>query len=265
MYIMMISSMTGTNNNMQAGRSGMNMQADSVTKNIQNQIAKAQKQLQELSSNEKMTLEEKMKKRQEIQQEITKLNQQLRQHQIQQRKEQQSKGTSMDDMHGGKQNAGMEKPGSKGSGLSQEGMQAMILADSSMKQAQVQGSVAARMEGRASVLKAEIKQDAGRNTEAKEAELAEAEQKAMNASAAQMNTFAGINQTVKEAANAEQDNKEDEADTKNGNKNSEMDKADNNEQETSSAANKMAATYTCGRTYSNKLSSLVSVKINEKV
>ena len=37
-----------------------------MSRNIQNQIANAQKQLQELSSNEEMTLEEKMKKRQEF-------------------------------------------------------------------------------------------------------------------------------------------------------------------------------------------------------
>ena len=83
--MMTIGNVTGTNNNMQAGRSGMNMQTDSVSKNIQNQIANAQKQLKEISSNEDMTMEEKMKKRQEIQQEITTLNQQLRQHQIEKR------------------------------------------------------------------------------------------------------------------------------------------------------------------------------------
>lgn len=226
---MMIGSMAGTNN-MQAGCSGMNMQTDAISKNIQKQIANAQKQLQELSSNEEMTPEEKMKKRQEIQQEITDLNQQLRQHQIEIRKEQQSKGTSMDDMLGRNQSEGRTKGGDKGTGLSQAGMQAMILADSSMKQAQVQGSVATRMEGRARVLKAEIKQDAGRNTKAKEAELAEVEQKAINASAAQMDTFASTNQAVKEAAKAERDSKEDEVDTKSESKDDKMDKADNNGQ-----------------------------------
>ena len=72
---------------------GMNMTkaTDSVSKNIQNQIANAQKQLQELSANKDMSIEEKMKKRQEIQQQITDLNNQLRQHQIEQRKEQQEK------------------------------------------------------------------------------------------------------------------------------------------------------------------------------
>jgi len=79
---------------------GMNRQmaTDYMSKNIQNQIANAQKQLQELSANKDMSIEEKMKKRQEIQQQITDLNNQLRQHQIEQRKEQQAKKSSMDDI-----------------------------------------------------------------------------------------------------------------------------------------------------------------------
>ena len=57
-----------------------NIGTDSVAKSIQNQIANAKKQLQELASNKDMQPEEKMKKKQEIQQEINSLNQQLRQH-----------------------------------------------------------------------------------------------------------------------------------------------------------------------------------------
>lgn len=208
--MMKVGSMNGTSfqgagGGVQAGNVGM--QNDSVSKNIQNQIANAQKQLQDLSANQEMTLEEKMKKRQEIQQEITNLNQQLRQHQIEQRKERQSKSSSVDELLGGKQNTG--KAGNKGNGLSQASMQAMISADSSMKQAQIQGNVATRMEGRAGVLKAEIKQDAGGNTEAKEVELAEAEQKAMSAAASQMNTLADANETMEKAAKADQGNKTD--------------------------------------------------------
>ena len=112
-----------------------------------------------------------MKKRQEIQQEINNLNQQLRQHQIEQRKEQQSKNSSsMDDMVAGTSNTSKKKD----TGLSQASMQAMLCADSSMKQAKVQGSMATQIQGRASVLESEIKQDAGKgNTEKKEEELAE--------------------------------------------------------------------------------------------
>ena len=214
--------------NAQAGWMKMNQAVDSYSKNMQNQIANAQKQLQDLSSNENLTLEEKMKKRQEIQKEISNLNQQLRQHQIEQRKEQQSKRTSMDDTLGGNQSKRTAKSGRKRSGLSQASMEAMISADSSMKQAQIQGGVAARMEGRAGVLKAEIKQDANGNTEAKEAELAEVEQKAANATASQINTIASANQAKEEAAKAEQSGIEDEADAKTRSK---TEKADKNGQE----------------------------------
>ncbi len=147
--------------NMQAGQRGMNQATDSYSRNIQNQIANAQKQLQELSSNEEMPLEEKMKRRQEIRQQISDLNMQLRQHQMEQRKEKQ--------------------------------------------QAKVHGSVATEMKGRANVLKAEIKQSG--STEAKEAELADLEQKAVNATASQMNKLAEVNKAASEAAAAERTKK----------------------------------------------------------
>lgn len=201
---MTMNGISGAGNNMQAGRSGMNMQMDSVSKNIQKQIANAQKQLQELSSNEDMTLEEKMKKRQEIQQEITTLNQQLRQHQIEQRKEQQSKGASMNDMLGGTRKAA--KAGDKGSGLSQAGMQAMISADASVKQAKVQGSMAAQMEGKAGVLESEIKMDKSRggNAEKKEEELADLQAKAQTAATAQISSLADASKMMEEASKTDQ-------------------------------------------------------------
>lgn len=203
---MRINGISGVNT--QATQMGMNQAMDSYSKNIQNQIANAQKQLQELSSNEEMTLEEKMKKRQEIQQQISDLNMQLRQHQIEQRREQQqSKGSSMDDMLGGKQQAQKKSQNGQSAGLSQTSMTALISADTSMKQAKVQGSVATQMEGRANVLKAEIKQSG--STEAKEAELADLEQKAANATASQMNTLAEANKAASEAVAAERTDKKD--------------------------------------------------------
>ena len=87
--------------NTQMGQMGMNQAADSYSRNIQNQIASAQKQLQELSSNKEMTQEEKMTKRQELQQQISDLNMQLRQYQTEQRREKQQKQSSFDDMTGG--------------------------------------------------------------------------------------------------------------------------------------------------------------------
>ncbi|MFW5667991.1 MAG: FlxA-like family protein [Acetivibrio ethanolgignens] len=193
---MRINGFSGTN--AQAGAMGMAQTNDSVSRNIQNQIANARQKLQDLSSNEEMSLEDKMKKRQEIQQEITNLNQQLRQHQIEQRKEQQSKNSSsMDDMVAGTNNASAKKS----TGLSQASMQAMISADSSMKQAKIQGSMATQMKGRAGVLESEIKQDAGKgNTEKKEEELADLQTKAQSATVAQMSTLADVNKSIGEAA-----------------------------------------------------------------
>ncbi|MCM1181647.1 MAG: FlxA-like family protein [Clostridium sp.] len=205
--------------NAQMGQMGMNQATDSYSRNIQSQIANAQKQLQELSSNEDMSLEEKMKKRQEIQQQISDLNMQLRQHQADQRKEkQQAKGSSMDDMLGGTRKAGNTKEG-KSTGISQASMTALISADSSMKQAEVQGNVASRFEGRAGVLEIEIKLDESRavnglsaNTEGKKAELAEVEQKAMDVTASQMETLGDVNKSIEEANKA--DEQSDDKDTK---------------------------------------------------
>ena len=196
-----INGFNGTNT--QTGAMGMAQANDSVSKNIQNQIANAQQKLQDLSSNEELSLEDKMKKRQEIQQEITNLNQQLRQHQIEQRKEQQNKkSSSMDDMVAGTKNTSAKK----GTGLSQASMQAMISADSSMKQAKVQGSRATQMEGKAGVLESEIKMDKGRgaSTEKKEEELADLQAKAQAATAAQVSTLADANKKMEEAAKADQ-------------------------------------------------------------
>ena len=199
-------SMNGTNAQagIQAGRINKPMEMDSFSKSINNQIANAQKQLQELSENKDMSMEEKMKRRQEIQQQITDLNNQLRQHQIEQRKEQQEKAAKSAEK---KDSA---KKADKGTGLSQASMTAIISADAAMSQAQVQGSVATRMEGRAGVLEAEIKLDSanGGNVEAKQEELAKVQQKAVAVGASQTNTLASVSKDIEEAANADKtDNK----------------------------------------------------------
>ena len=204
--------------NTQMGQMGMNRATDSYSRNIQNQITNAQKQLQELSSNEDMTLEEKMKKRQEIQQQISDLNMQLRQHQMEQRRaamggqgKQQTKGSSMSGLLGG-----TGKAGSKSAGLSQASMTAMISADSAIKQAKVQGSVATKMEGRSGVLQSEIKMDQaiGGNTQKKEEELAEVEQKAQAAVSSQFSTLADANRTMEEAAKEDSRKEKEDKDAK---------------------------------------------------
>ena len=200
---MIINGLNGTNT--QTGGINMVQSNDSVSKNIQNQIANAQKQLQELSANKEMSIEEKMKKRQEIQQQITDLNNQLRQHQIEQRKEQQAKKSSMDDMLGGKRKVS-SKAESQTNGLSQASMKAMLSADSAIAQSKVQGSVATKMDGRVGVLEAEIKLDLARGGDVtkKKEELAEVQRKAIVAEAAQLDTLADANKELEEAAKADQ-------------------------------------------------------------
>lgn len=193
-----------------ANQTGMGLM-DSVSKSIQKQIANAQKQLQDLSSNEEMPAEEKMKKRQEIQKTISDLNNQLRQHQIEVRQEkQQAKKSSSQEEKGIQRKGSSEKTGRKQTGLSQASMQAMISADTSMKQAQVQGGVAAKMEGKANVLETEIKLDSGRgaSVEKKQEELAETKQKMQDAEASQISSLADANQAVEEAAKSDQTVKE---------------------------------------------------------
>ena len=193
---MKINGLNGANS--QVGGMNMMKATDSVSKNIQNQISNAQKQLQEISANKDMSIEEKMKKRQEIQQQINDLNNQLRQHQIEQRKEKVENAR--------KQTKRAPKVGKKSSGLSQASMKAMLYADSAMARAQVQGSVASQMEGRAGVLESEIKLDSARggDVSAKKEELEEVKQKVAAVETAQMNTLADASKKMEEAAKEEQ-------------------------------------------------------------
>ena len=197
---MKIYGINGAGDNMQTKLSGMNTQMDATSKNIQNQIANAQKKLENLSSDEKISVEEKMKKRQEIRQEITSLNQQLRQHQIERRKEKQQVETSMDDMIGSKQNnVKSDKPAN---GLSDASMQAIIVADFSMKQAKVQGNITTQMKGEASTLRTEIKMDKSRGgkVEKKEDRLAKLEERIGENTQAQISNLVDAKKAMEEAA-----------------------------------------------------------------
>lgn len=176
---------------------------DMYTKNIQQEIMDTQKKMQDISSDEKMSVEEKMKKRQELQQEISDLNNQLRQHLAEKQKEQQREQKKVESQAASAQTKGTNTQGT-GMGISGTGMSAMISAGTSLKQAQSHDSVKVKLEGRAGVLRAEIKQDAPRgNVEAKERELAEIEKKVSDVSYAQMSSLKGANQVMKEAAKVE--------------------------------------------------------------
>lgn len=209
---MMIGSV-GSGSGVPAGVYGAGQAMDSYSKNIQKQIEQTQKQMQELSQNSEMTAEEKMKKRQELQQKITDLNNQLRQHQMDLRREKQQEERALSE-----ESTEMGKNGQSpaaGSGFSTTAMKAMVSADVSMKQAQVQRGVAVGMKGRAGVLEAEIKQDAGRgqSVEAKKEELADVNQKAAGAETSQMSMLKEANGAWEKAA-ADNEPKEDNAEEK---------------------------------------------------
>lgn len=179
---------------------------DAVSRSIKNQIAELQKQMQQLSSGQSISAEEKMKKRQELQKQISELNRELRQHQMEVQKEERQKAAKKQDrtsevegLTGGKASGG-------GTGISNAGMQSIISADASVKQAEIRGSAARQAQGRANVLKAEIKQDGpSKSTEAKEEQLAETEQNVANILAAQGDTLAKANEAIQEAGSREED------------------------------------------------------------
>lgn len=182
---------------------------DSYSITIQKQIESKQKELQELSKLEDMSVEDKMKRRQKIMKEIADLYNQLRQHQIEERmKRQQQMSSSKGDK--AKESKGRQKGHKQNNrtGMSKASMTALISADTSMKQAHVQGKAAAEMEGRAGVLEAEIKLDKERgvNTEKKEAELSDIKDKVNSTVSSIMSTLSDAIDRMKEAGEEDQEN-----------------------------------------------------------
>lgn len=199
---MTIGSVNNVNGTNWMGNTG-NM--DSYSKDIQNQIARAQKELQEISANEDLSMEEKMKKKQDIQKQIMDLNNELRQHQMEQRRQQQQeKANKMREALGGKQSDRKTEKNS-GNGISDTRIEAMISADTSVKQAKVQSSVSKSLEARAKELQTEIKLDGKRaNPEKKQAEIADLASKSQDAMKASMSSLQKANTTLEEATEKEE-------------------------------------------------------------
>ncbi len=82
----------------------------------------------------------------------------------------------------------------------------LMSASSSMKMARIQNHVKKQMEGRAGVLEAEIKQEGGKDkAPEKQKELEETEKNAAKVNETTMNTLSGLNDDLKEAAKADQE------------------------------------------------------------
>lgn len=231
-------------NNVNIGSQKRMMQdTDTTTRSIQNQIQRKQQELQKLAENKDMDMEQKMERRKEIQQEITDLERQLRQYQMEKRMEQQKEISSVENKPSERSNVHTKPQEQEIASFSQEGMQALLSAGSSIKQAGIHKKVAREMEGRAAVLQSEIKLDAGRkrSTEAKQEELAKVEQTAENATASQFRALKDANETIDKAGESEAEhnrvagNQDVEKDSKKTDKNAEKDisekKADPNQKE----------------------------------
>ena len=174
-------------------------QEDAYSKHIKTQIAQIQKEMQQLSSNEELSAEEKQKKRQEYQQKITELNNQLRQHEIDKRREKQQEQAAAK----GEEQA-KERPETN-EGISKAGIKSMISADSSMKQAKSQGTVVTKLKGEARVTAREIKTDLerGGNVGAKQELLANVNQSVEKAEGWQFKELRKANHAVLQAAKSE--------------------------------------------------------------
>lgn len=186
-----------------------NQQMDSYSKSLQEQINNANEQLQSLGEDKEMSIDEKMKKRQEIQKQITDLQNQLRQHQIEQKKEKrQSKGSSMEDMLGGKHTA---KSSKAAKGISTDSMKALISADSAINQVEAGGAVKANLKGEAGILETEIKLDSarGKDVEKKQEQLADIESRNRDVESAQLEV---LNRADKELDKAAENNNDEIAD-----------------------------------------------------
>ena len=185
-------------------KTGMVQKMDSESKEFQNQIASAQKQLKELTTNNELSAEEKAKKRQEIQKQITELNNQLRQHQMELRREQQEKKENKENMSLEEQNKAPQEK-TLTTGISQTGMKAIISADSAISRAKAQGNVSMDIENRARVLQSEIKQDAehGKDTKVKQKELEKLENKAIQTQGAKVEILTGAVREIRKAKEKE--------------------------------------------------------------
>ena len=190
----------------QNGSSGNS--SDSVIKGIQSQIDHVRDQMQSLSNDKELTLEEKMERRKELQDELSGLKNQLMQRnmQIQQEKldkrnreieknaaEQAAKTTPEQD-----QNTGSGSAGKPSGSLDTFEMKGLISADSSMSQVQTAESVRSSLQGQANVLEGEIRLDASRgdSTAAKSGSLAILNSKISGIASANADRLGGINEKV---------------------------------------------------------------------
>lgn len=181
---------------------------DSVSRNIENKIFDMQRKMQQLSAEEDIPEEEKMRERQELQQEIARLNAKLRQQQAEADREKRQEELAKEaQAEADTENRGVEYIRSTDNKSASTDTEEMISAEHSARQISDRGKIVAKIEGGIVVLKGEIKQDEirGEDVEGKKAELAKQEKRAQRASSPHITVLDETRESMKKAAQAKAD------------------------------------------------------------
>lgn len=198
----------GAENSMPAAQPAVGAGEDAVSRNLKKQIMSQQEKLKELSNNGDISMEEKMKRRQEISQEIARLNQELRQHQIDVKAEERQE--RMEQAKQSEQRIGRKDGTNKAdTGLSGDSQQALVGADTALKQARACDTVEISLEGRARVLASEIELDEmrGVDTTRKREELSDAKERMEDVSAYRSSTLSDAAEDMDDTRRVEEEDR----------------------------------------------------------
>lgn len=182
---------------------------DEVSRGLEQQIQQKQKQMAELKQDETMSAEQKMKRRQELQKEISELQMQMRQHELEvrqrERQERNAARQEKDNLatENGQTGSGKRTQGGADMAISNVMTKSMLSAGSTMKMAKVQQGTKKQLQGKANVLKAEIKQGGG-NEEKKQKEADALEGRATKLEDQQMSSLSDLNEQIRKDAREDQ-------------------------------------------------------------
>ena len=176
---------------------------------LQRQIEEKQKQLQELGKDDKLSPEQKQKKRQSLEQEIAELEAQKNQVKMAAKQKERKEAEERQVKQSG-DSYNRNKDGDT-SQISARGMKALITAGATMDMADVKNRVATSLEGEAGVLESEIKLDQGRggDTAKKEEQLEEINAKADDLNRKTLDDLDKANEEMRFARDRERERKED--------------------------------------------------------
>lgn len=188
---------------------------DEVSRGLEQQIQQKQKELAELKQDDTMSAEQKMKRRQELQKEISELQMQTRQHEMEvrqkERQEQNAARQEKDNLEAenGQADYGKRTQGKQGGmdmAISNVMTKSMLSAGSSMKMAKLQQGARKQAQGKANVLKAEIKQSggSGKDVERKQKEVEAMEDKAAKLESQQISSLSDLNEQIRKDAQKDQ-------------------------------------------------------------